>query len=264
MKLIDSHCHLDSEQFNEDLDAVIERALAAGVERMLAIGSGDGPPDVEVAIRLADRYPMLYASIGVHPHDASKATAETYRQFAELAKHPKVVGVGEIGLDYHYDHSPRDVQRDVFAEQMRIASDARKPIIIHSREAWGDTMTLVRKHWNPAYGGVIHCFTEGPVEAQEALELGFHISFSGVVTFAKATGVQEAARIVPQERLLVETDAPFLAPVPNRGKRNEPSYVVQTARKVAELRGAPVEEIAAVTITNFERLFLGEAQPDSL
>ena len=263
MKVIDSHCHLDSEQFNDDREAVIERALAAGVERMLTIGSGDGPPDIEVAIRLADRYPILYASIGVHPHDASKATAETYRQFADLAKHPKVIGVGEIGLDYHYDHSPRDVQRDVFVEQLRIASDARKPIIIHSREAWPDTMALVRRHWNPAYGGVIHCFTEGPAEAREALDLGFHISFSGVVTFAKAAGVQEAARLVPNERLLVETDAPFLAPVPNRGKRNEPAYVAQTARKVAELRGAAADDVASITVANFEKLFLGSEQPSA-
>jgi TatD DNase family protein len=257
VKLIDSHCHLDSEQFNPDRDAVIERALAAGVERMLTIGSGDGPPEsVDVAVRLAVKYPMLYASIGVHPHDASKATIDTYRQFAELASHPKVVAVGEIGLDYHYDHSPREVQREVFAEQMRIASDAAKPIVIHSREAWGDTMALIRRHWNPVHGGVIHCFTEGPDEAREALELGFHISFSGIVTFPKAGGVHEAARLVPADRLLVETDAPFLAPVPMRGKRNEPAYVVQTARRVAELRGVTLDEIAATTVANFERLFL--------
>ena len=259
MKLIDSHCHLDSEQFDGDREAVIERALAAGVERMLTIGSGDGPPDVEAAIRLADRYPMLYASIGVHPHDASKATAETYRKLAELAAHPKVVAVGEIGLDYHYDHSPREIQRDVFAEQMRIASDARKPIVIHTREAWSDTVALIRKHWNSAYGGIIHCFTEGPVEAREALDLGFHVSFAGIVTFPKATGVQEAARIVPADRLLVETDAPFLAPVPWRGKRNEPAFVVQTVRKVAELRGVTPEEIASTTVANFHRLCLGAA-----
>ena len=257
MKLIDSHCHLDSEQFNADREAVIDRALAAGVERMLAIGSGDGPPDVEAAVRLADLYSMLYASIGVHPHDASKATSETYKRFAELATHPKVVGVGEIGLDYHYDHSPRDIQRDVFAEQMRIASDAGKPIIIHTREAWSDTMALVRKHWNPARGGVIHCFTEGPAEAGEALELGLHISFAGIVTFPKSIALQDAARLVPSDRLLVETDAPFLAPVPHRGKRNEPAFVVHTARKIAELRGVDEEEIGAITVANFERLFLG-------
>ena len=186
--------------------------LAAGVERMLTIGSGDGPPEsVDVAIRLADRFSMLYASIGVHPHDASKATPDTYRRFAELATHPKVVAVGEIGLDYHYDHSPRDVQRDVFTEQMRIASDARKPIVIHTREAWADTVALIRQHWNPSCGGVIHCFSEGPAEAQEALDLGFHISFSGLVTFPKAAGIHEAARLTPGDWLLVETDAPFLA-----------------------------------------------------
>jgi TatD DNase family protein len=257
VKLIDSHCHLDSEQFDGDREAVIERALAAGVKGMLTIGSGDGPPDVEVAIRLADRYPMLYASIGVHPHDAAKATAETYRRFAGLATHPKVVAIGEIGLDYHYDHSPREVQRDVFAEQMHIASDARKPIVIHTREAWSDTVALIRKHWTPAYGGIIHCFTEGPVEAREALDLGFHVSFAGIVTFPKAAGVQEAARIVPSGRLLVETDAPYLAPVPMRGKRNEPAFVVQTAHKVAELRGVTPEEIASTTVANFERLCLG-------
>ena len=260
MRLIDSHCHLDSEKFNDDRDAVIERALAAGVERVLTIGSGDGPPEsVDVAIRLADKYPMLYASIGVHPHDALKATPETYRQFAELAAHPKVVAVGEIGLDYHYDHSPREVQRRVFAEQMHIASNAAKPIVVHTREAWNDTMALVRRHWNPAHGGVIHCFTEGVDEAREALELGFHISFSGVVTFPKAGGVHAAVRLVPAERLLVETDAPFLAPVPMRGKRNEPAFVTHTARRVAELRGVALEEIAAVTVANFERLFLRPA-----
>ncbi|HEV2198480.1 MAG TPA: TatD family hydrolase [Bryobacteraceae bacterium] len=257
MKLVDSHCHLDSEQFDGDREAVIERAVAAGVERMLTIGSGDGPPDVEAALRLADRYLMLYATIGVHPHDAAKATAQTYKRLAELAAHPKVVAIGEIGLDYHYDHSPREVQRDVFAEQMRIASDARKPIVIHTREAWSDTAALIREHWNPAYGGIIHCFTEGPEEAREALDLGFHVSFAGIVTFPKATGIQEAARMVPAHRLLVETDAPYLAPVPMRGKRNEPAFVVQTARKIAELRGVTPEQIASITVANFERLFLG-------
>ena len=256
MKLIDSHCHLDSEQFDGDREAVIERALAAGVERMLTIGSGDGPPDLEAAIRLADRYPMLYASIGVHPHDAAKAAPETFRTLVELAAHPKVVAIGEIGLDYHYDHSPRGVQRDVFAEQMRIAGDARKPIVIHTREAWPDTVALIRKHWNPAYGGVIHCFTEGPAEAREAIDLGFYVSFAGIVTFPKAAGIQEAARMVPAGRLLVETDAPYLAPVPMRGKRNEPAFIVRTVSRAAELRGVAPEEIAAITIANFERLFL--------
>ena len=262
VKLIDSHCHLDNEQFAEDREAVIERALAAGVEHMVAIGSGDGPPDLEAGIRLADRYPFIYATIGVHPHDASQATAETYRQLRELMAHPKVIAMGEMGLDYHYDHSPRDVQRDVFVEQMRIARDARKPIVIHTRSAWADTITLLREHWaapdgKPQLGGILHCFSEGPREAEEALEIGFHISFAGIVTFPKATAIQEAARIVPAGRLLIETDAPYLAPVPKRGKRNEPAYVVETARKLAELRGVTLEEIAQTTSDNWRRLCLG-------
>jgi TatD DNase family protein len=260
VKLIDSHCHVDSEQFQDDREAVIERALAAGVEHMVAIGSGDGPPDLEAGIRLADRYDAFYATIGVHPHDASKATAETYRRLAELTAHPKVVAMGEMGLDYHYDHSPREVQRDVFVEQMRIARDARKPIVIHTRTAWEDTIALLREHWAPSgLGGILHCFSEGPREAEQALEIGFFISFAGIVTFPKATAIQEAARMTPADRLLIETDAPYLAPVPKRGKRNEPAYVVETARKLAELRGVTLEEIASTTADNFRRLCLPDA-----
>jgi TatD DNase family protein len=254
-KLIDSHCHLDSEQFNDDREAVIERALSAGVERMVAIGSGDGPPDLEAGVRLADRYPSIYATIGVHPHDAAQTDGKTYRRLGELAGHAKVVAIGEIGLDYHYDHSPRDVQRDVFVEQMRIARDARKPIVIHTRSAWEDTIALLREHWSGSgLGGIMHCFSEGSREAEQALALGFHISFAGIVTFPKASGIQEAARIVPADRLLIETDAPYLAPVPKRGKRNEPAFIVETARKVAELRGVTLEEIAQTTTSNFLNL----------
>ncbi len=261
MKLIDSHCHLDSEQFASDREAAIERALAAGVEHMMNIGSGDGPPDLEAGIRLADRYGAFYATVGVHPHDASKAADETFRRLAELTGHPKVLAVGEIGLDYHYNHSPRDVQRAVFAEQMRIARDARKPIVIHTREAWADTIALIEEHWSPSgesFGGIIHCFSEGPVEAKQALDLGFHISFGGIVTFPKALALQEAAKLVPADRLLIETDAPFLAPVPRRGKRNEPAFIVETARKLADLRGVTIEEIAETTARNFRRLCLSE------
>lgn len=256
-KLIDSHCHLDSEQFNDDREAVIERAVAAGVEHMVAIGSGDGPPDLEAGIRLADRYPAIYATIGVHPHDAANATSETYRRLAELIGHAKVIAVGEIGLDYHYDHSPREVQRDVFIEQMRIARHGRKPIVIHTRSAWDDTIALLREHWAPSgLGGIIHCFSEGPREAEQALAIGFHISFAGIVTFPKATSIQEAARITPMDRLLIETDAPYLAPVPKRGKRNEPAYIVETARKLAELRDVTPDEIAQTTADNWRRLAL--------
>jgi TatD DNase family protein len=257
MNLVDSHCHLDNEQFDADREAVIERALAAGVEHMVAIGTGDGPPDLEAGIRLADRYPAFYATVGVHPHDAAKAAPETFGALANLLKHPKVIAIGEIGLDYHYDFSPREVQRTVFIEQMSIAREAAKPIVIHTREAWDDTLALLRDHWAPAgLGGVMHCFSGGPAEARQALDLGFHLSFGGIVTFPKALELQEAARQAPADRILIETDAPYVAPVPKRGKRNEPAYVLETARKLADLRGETIEALAASTTANFHRLFM--------
>ena len=253
--MIDSHCHLDNEQFDPDREAVIDRALAAGVELMLAIGTGDGPPDLEAGIRLADRHAAIFATVGVHPHEAAKATTETYQQLAELVKHPKVLALGEIGLDYHYDFSPREVQRAAFIEQMRIAADARKPIVIHTREAWDDTLAAIEEHWQPTgLGGIMHCFSGGPKEAERSLALGFHLSFGGIVTFPKALDVQEAARLTPSNRILIETDAPYLAPVPRRGKRNEPAFVVETARKLADLRGIPPDELAQITTTNFRDL----------
>jgi TatD DNase family protein len=252
---VDSHCHLDHEQFDADREAVVERALAAGVEQIVAIGTGDGPPDLEAGIRLADRYPAFYATAGVHPHDAAKAAEETYVRLAALLAHPKVVAVGEIGLDYHYDFSPREIQRAVFVEQMRIARDARKPIVIHTREAWDDTLALLQQHWAPSgIGGIMHCFSGGPRKAEQALALGFYLSFGGIVTFPKAVEVQQAARLAPGDRILIETDAPYLAPVPRRGKRNEPAFLVETARKLAEVRGETVEQIASSTSENFRRL----------
>jgi TatD DNase family protein len=253
--VIDSHCHLDNEQFDADREAVIDRALAAGVERMLAIGTGDGPPDLEAGIRLAESHAAISATVGVHPHEAAKATPETFRRLSELLKHAKVIALGEIGLDYHYDFSPRDAQREVFIEQMRIAADARKPIVIHTREAWDDTLALLEQHWKPAgLGGIMHCFSGGPSEAERCLALGFHLGFGGIVTFPKALEVQGAARRAPSNRILIETDAPYLAPVPRRGKRNEPAFVVDTARKLAELRGTTVEEITQITTANFLEL----------
>ncbi|WP_321472556.1 TatD family hydrolase [uncultured Paludibaculum sp.] len=254
--LIDSHCHLDGERFAEDRSAVIERARAAGVELMLAIGTGDGPPDLEAGIRLAEAYPFIYATVGVHPHEAAKVTEETWPALIALTAHPKCVAVGEIGLDYHYDFSPRDVQQRVFVRQMEIARAAGQPIIIHTREAWADTVTLIREHWAVELGGIFHCFSGGPAEAQQALDLGFHVSFSGIVTFPKATEIHEAARMVPADRILVETDAPYLAPIPYRGKRNEPAYVVETAKRVAELRGVSFETLAEQTTENWRRLCL--------
>ena len=254
MNLTDSHCHLDHEQFHEDREAVIERARAAGVECMMAIGTGDGPPDLEAGIRLADRYPFIYATVAVHPHEASKATEETFARLRELAQHPKVLAIGEMGLDYHYDFSPRQVQREVFERQLDLAAEARKPIVIHTREAWADTLEVLRSRWRGE--GIMHCFTGDEEQAREALDLGFYLSFGGVLTFPKAETVRQAARIAPEDRILVETDCPYLAPVPRRGKRNEPAFIVDTARRLAEVRGIAPEAIAEQTTRNFQHLCL--------
>jgi TatD DNase family protein len=251
---IDSHCHLDDKRFAEDLDAVLDRAAAAGVTRILTIGTGNGPPEIDRAVRLADRYPQVYASIGVHPHDASKVTPQTYDDLRALATHPKVVAFGEIGLDYHYDFSPREIQREAFIEQLKLAREVNLPITIHTREAWDDTMSILREHWSGE--GIMHCFTGDPPQAQQALDMGFHLSYGGVLTFKTAENIRESARITPSARLLIETDAPYLAPVPHRGKRNEPAMMVETARKLAEIRGTTLDAIAALTTANFERLCL--------
>ncbi len=255
--LVDSHCHLDGERFNGDRDEVIARARAAGVEVLVAIGTGDGPPDLKSGIRLAEAYPFIYATVGVHPHDASKAEEEHWTELASLMAHEKVVAVGEIGLDYHYNFSPPDLQRKVFARQLTMAREAKKPVVIHTREAWDDTAAMLEAEWAPTgLGGIMHCFSGGPREAEEALGMGFHLSFSGIVTYPKAVEVHEAARMTPIDRLLVETDAPYLAPVPHRGKRNEPAYVVETARRLAELRGETFDQVAQATTANWMRLCL--------
>jgi TatD DNase family protein len=255
VSLIDSHCHLDSADFDDDRDAVIERALTAGVEHMMAIGTGNGPPDLEAGLRLAEKHPAFYATVGIHPHDAAKAGADDFRHLADLLSHPKVLAVGEMGLDYHYDFSPRDVQKTAFIRQMAIAAEARKPIVIHTREAWDDTLALIQQHWSPhGIGGIMHCFSGGLAEMSSALDLGFYLSFGGVVTFPKALAVQEAAKAAPRDRILIETDAPYLAPVPKRGKRNEPALMVHTARKLAELRGESYDGVCAATSENFRRL----------
>jgi TatD DNase family protein len=261
VKLVDSHCHLDDGQFDADRDETIARARAAGVETMMAIGTGNGPPDLEVAVRLADLYPFILATIGVHPHYAAKATEETFDRLRELASHPKVQAIGEIGLDYHYDFSPRDVQRTVFEQQLALAAAAGKPVVIHTREAWEDTLAVLRSHWQGS--GIMHCFTGDERQARQALDLGFHLAFGGVLTFPKAEDVRQAARITPADRLLVETDCPYLAPVPRRGKRNEPAFLVETVRRLAEVRGLLPEEIAEQTTGNFERLCLRAWAPNS-
>jgi TatD DNase family protein len=259
---IDSHAHLDGKRFDSDREQVLQRARAAGVETILAIGIGDGPGTLDCGIKLADRYPQLYATVGIHPHEAQLATDAALEELEQLSKHPKVIAWGEIGLDYFYDHSPRDVQARVFIRQMEQARSAKLPIIIHCRpsenseNAWDDTLKLIQEHWaSSGLGGILHCFTGGPHHARAALDLGFLISFAGNLTFPKAEGIREVAKQVPLDRVLIETDSPFLAPAPHRGKRNEPAFVVEVAGKLAELRGLTPEEVGAQTTVNFSRFF---------
>ncbi len=249
--MIDSHCHLDGEKFDGDREATIARAVEAGVGTMLAIGTGE----LDVAIRMAERYPQFLATVGVHPHDAAKATEGSYERLVELARHPKVVAVGEMGLDYHYDFAPRDIQREVFIRHLKIAREAKLPIVIHTREAWADTLEILREHWDASLGGVFHCFTGSSEEAREAVGLNFHVGLGGVLTYPKAEALREAARETPLERILLETDSPYLAPVPHRGKRNEPAFVMETAKKLAEIKGMSLEEVDEATSGNFRRLF---------
>lgn len=258
MSLIDSHCHLDDDKFADDREAAVQRALEAGVERLVVIGTGDGPPDLEAGVRLADRHEPIWATVGIHPQHAPTATDDLYPRIAELVKHSKVVAIGEIGLDYYWKPYSQQQQERVFLAQMELAKQARKPIVIHTREAWEDTLALLETHWVPSgLPCILHCFTGSPAIAGRALSLGCYLSFAGVVTYPKATDVHESARLVPMDRLLVETDAPYLPPVPFRGKRNEPSYVVHTARRIAELRGQEFEDIARATTSNWMKVFVG-------
>ena len=234
---------------------MLERAREAGLKYILSIGTGDGPPDLSVALRQAEAHPFVYATVGVHPNDAAKVKADTFKDLAALLAHPKLKAIGEIGLDYHWD-VPKDVQMPVFLQQLEIAAAAQMPIIIHTRDAWADTLSVLRNHWAPkGLPGIMHCFTGNADQARECLDMGFYLAFGGVTTYPKAAEVREAARLVPADKLLLETDAPYLAPVPYRGKRNEPAHIVHTASALAQARQQDVAELAALTTANFERLF---------
>ena len=256
MSLVDSHAHLDFEDFEGDLDGVVARAAAVGVDRIVVVGLWRAPGSFGNAVALATDRPAAFAAIaGIHPHECARVPEADWVESERLAANPVVVGVGETGLDYHYDLSPRDVQRDSFRRSLRIARAVGKPVVVHVREAEEDCVAILRDEGIPAAGGVIHCFTGDRAAARAYLDLGLHISVAGIVTFKTADEIREAVRLVPRDRLLVETDSPFLAPVPFRGKRNEPAHVIHVASKVAELWGVTVDEVAAATTANVKRLF---------
>jgi TatD DNase family protein len=262
--LADAHCHLDASHFEEGPDAVLQRARAAGVIGLVVVGlaaeveaaNADGLEPARFAVELARRTPGgVTACVGLHPHDASRWTSALHEGLRSLAALPEVAAVGEIGLDYHYDRSPREAQREVFARLVGLARELRKPIVVHTRSAPAETLSILEGEGARDVGGIIHCFSEDRSFAERALALGFDLSFSGIVTFKGARSVREVAAWAPLDRILVETDAPYLAPVPLRGKRCEPAHVVHTARCVAELRGVSAEDIAAATLANTERRF---------
>jgi TatD DNase family protein len=251
--VIDSHCHLDPQYFHEGADAVLDRARGAGVEAFVVIGVGEDVGPARFAVELSARRSDVHAAVGVHPHDAARADEGMLVEIEALAARAEVVAVGEIGLDYHYMHSPRDVQQGVFRDLVGLAKRLRKPIVIHTREAAEDTLAILEREGAAEVGGIIHCFSEDRAFAERALALDFDLSFSGIVTFKSATAIQEVAAWAPGDRILVETDSPYLAPVPFRGKRCEPAYVLHTARVVAGLRGETLEALAARTAENTRR-----------
>lgn len=255
LTLVDSHCHIDMAAFDADRAAVVTRARDAGVERMLVVGCADAEAGHRRALSVAEAL-GLPASAGVHPHDAKIASEETYAEFTQLAQAGRIVAIGEIGLDFHYDNSPRPAQLDVFRQQVRLARELSLPIIVHTRDADAETSQILEEEGAGEVGGVIHCFTGGAELARRALAIGFHISFSGIVTFPRAEGIRAVARDVPLDRILIETDAPFLAPIPHRGKRNEPAFVIEIARFLAKLRDISEQVVARAVTENFDRLFL--------
>lgn len=250
--LFDSHAHIDDKKFDADREEVIARAAANGIAGIINVGS-----DIFSSARsvdLAQRYASVFAAVGIHPHDAKDAAERDYEKLAGWAALPKVVAIGEIGLDYYYDFSPRPVQQQVFIRQLGLARELGKPVIIHDRDAHGDVLEIIKRH-GQGLRGVFHCFSGSPEMAAEVLRLGFYISLGGPVTFANASKLLEVARQVPLERLLVETDSPYLTPAPHRGKRNEPAYVRHTAEKIAALREMDYEALAAATTENVRQLF---------
>lgn len=254
--LIDTHTHLDFPEFDGDREQVIERALAAGVKAMINVGAD--LDSSRAAVALAETHPQIYAAVGVHPHDAKTLTDEVLEELRQLAQHPKVVAIGEIGLDFYRDLSPRDQQRQAFQQQLGLAREVGKPVIIHDREAHAEVMSILR-HWSEGNrcqpAGVLHCFSGNLAMAREAIELGFYVSIAGPVTFENARRLRALVHQMPLEKLLIETDCPFLTPHPHRGKRNEPAYVRLVAEAIARIKEMPVEGVARTTSDNAQTLF---------
>lgn len=253
--IVDSHCHLDFEDFRDDLPAVLERARAAGIIAMVCVGSAGDLATAERAVALANKEPDVFAAVGIHPHDAAKITPDFWPALEKLAKEPRVVGIGETGLDYFYDHSPRQLQREVFETFLRLATTVNRPVICHIRDAHEDAARVLRAGPIPDAGGVIHCFTGNVDDARKYLDLGLYLSFSGVLTFKKADDLRKAAAYAPEDRIMVETDAPYLAPIPHRGKRNEPAFVAKSLEALAQVRGIGLARAADATTANAFRLF---------
>jgi len=254
--LFDTHCHLDDPRLFEELDAVLERATEAGVRRITSIGCASDTSSVTSAIEIARKHPnRISATVGVHPHDARHLDDALCDAILDAGTDPTVVAIGETGLDFHYDHSPHPAQEEAFRRQIAIAKALQKPLVIHTRSAPKDTLRILREEQAKDVGGIIHCFSEDAPFAKAALDLGFVSSFSGIVTFKKAVAVQEAALKQPADALLIETDAPYLAPIPRRGKRNEPAYVAYTAARIAELRGVDPEALGRTSYENAIRIF---------
>lgn len=256
MELIDSHAHIDFPQFAEDRESMLDRARVAGVTTLLAIGTGPGPEKLDSALPFAEQHDWIYATVGIHPYEAKEVTPQFLDELAKLAKHPKVIAWGEIGLDYFYDHSPRELQQKAFRDQMELAQQAKLPIIIHCRDAWTDCLNMLGESWRPTgLGGILHCFTSTLEDARRGIEMGFLISFAGNSTYPKTQNLRDVAKELPLEKILIETDAPYLAPQAYRGKRNEPAYVAEVARTLASVRNLSPDELAAATSENFRRLF---------
>jgi TatD DNase family protein len=260
--IVDSHCHLDFEDFREDQQAMLERARSTGIVAMVCVGSGGDLATAERAVELATKEPDVFAAVGIHPHDAGKILPDFWPALESLAQAPRVVGVGETGLDYFYDHSPRDVQRQVFERFLTLATAVKRPVICHVRDAHEDAIGMLQIGPIPDAGGVIHCFSGNIDHARRYLDMGLYLSFSGVLTFKKADELREVAAYAPADRVLIETDAPYLAPIPHRGHRNEPAFVVKTLEALAQVRGIPLGRAAEATTANAFRLFgltLGQA-----